>query len=247
MTNIGKKEEWMIQSKIDGNPTGRDEEQFNELMRNSAEARIAYQRLLSLDHAIKRDSENIPAADFSTRIMRRLKEGQNTVAGVPGKTIRFIPDKSRKMLVYAAILLTGLLSGSLITYISTREDQHPNATVVSGTMAERIVPGEYYSQNGTQIKITQAEADSFRLFTITLTSAGPVDLTIDGSDEKLRKDQLVVLFSDGIFQVKEADNGSLLGRCSGKHIFQISCKKPARSPHIRFSRNNRIFYELNPE
>lgn len=243
----GTKEEWMIQRKLDGNLSAHEEEQFNDLMRSSAEARSFYQSLLNLHHTIKNDSENIPDIDVSTVVLQRLEENQHVPVRSPGKKMRlFRPASPRTLLAYAAILLTGLLIGSVATYM-TKTGQRPARNTLSGTMAKNEGMEGYYAKNGTEIKIQKTEHGNFRLLTFALATDDTIHVTINGEGDKLDKEQVLLLFSEGIFQFMAGNDKSLGYRCSGKHIFQITDERLIKSMNISFSRNNEIFYELNPK
>jgi len=93
MKKLEKQDELIIQNKIDGILSVKEEERFNELIRTSSEARRLYQSPLSLHLSMRQDSNKIPPINLSPGIMNAVKRKQlnknRTKSGILSYLLRY--------------------------------------------------------------------------------------------------------------------------------------------------------------
>ena len=238
------KDEIIIQCKIDGTLTDAETVRFNELIETSHEARALYRQLLALHKALEDDSKDIPTTDVSENVMQMISTKTKVNRQFPKQSGTFTMHFRKNFLVYAAMLLLGLVIGSLATYLKTSSDTWSDITAVTGTIVQSHEKAYLYNKNGTKIKMQQFNSDSFHLLTYAVNTKDTVYCTISGIGNELTEKNVELLLAEGIFQLTSASEGELKYLCVGKTIFQIKeMAKP--SFNIRFTNKNKVICELN--
>ena len=238
------KDEIIIQCKIDGTLTEAETARFNKLIETSPEARALYRQLLDLHHVLQADSKEIPLRDISGDVMQLLSEKTTAKRQLPKHSGAFSIQFRKNFLAYAAILLLGLVIGSLATYLRTSTETWSDITAVTGTMVQSHETAYLYNKNGTKIKMQQFNSDSFHLLTYAINTKDTVYCTISGIGNELAEQNVELLFAEGSFQLTSANDGVLKYLCVGKNIFQIKGMENT-SFNIRFTNKNKVICELN--
>jgi hypothetical protein len=236
----------IIQKKIDGKLSPREEEQFYELIKISPEARRLFQRLSKLHERLEENSKSIPPIDLSEEIMQQINDRQKVQITGRTKTIRFMPAHSKRLLAYAAVLLLGLFVGGLATYLGT-DGQRPGARDISGTMAKTPETGFYYNENGTKIDIRDFKANGFRAVLVSVSTRDSVYCTIEETQNESSDGYVKLLFSEGVFRKTETINLEERYLCYGKIVFLVDKNDNFKTPKVRFIKEGKVFCEFKPE
>lgn len=241
-----KQDEIIIQNKIDGTLSAREEERFNELIKTSPEARRLYHNLANLQHSLEDDSMKIPTIDLSQGIMQAVEARQGTQSPAPKKPVIFTLTYRSQLLAYAAMLVVGLVIGSIAMYIGAGSKTPANRDI-SGTMAKNTGTDYYYSEAGTEIKVQGFKSDEFQIVTIAVNTVDSIYCVIPGDEKRLPEEIVTPMFSDGKFQLSKEHNSELTYLCRGKVIFLATKNDNFKPLNVRFIKQDKMVYEFEPE
>jgi len=236
----------IIQKKIEGVLSAREEEQFNELIKTSPEARSFYQKMAILHHTLEFDSGRIPEIDFSDQIIQALKPVKIIRRPFLEKVQHFYVVNRRQILAYAAILMIGLTFGSVATYLAISQVKMPDAKEVSGTIAKPTGDGYAFNQAGTGIKIQNFKSDDFRMVIVDIETIDTVLCTIRDVHNLESMQNIKLLFSNGNFQMVKKDVEEQRYLCSGKNVFLVNNIDSFNMGSISFSRKDKLIYAYKP-
>lgn len=243
MKKVKRQDQIIIRKKIEGFLTTVEEEQFNKLMGTSEEARSYYQKEAILHHSLEYDSSQIPEVDISDPIMQSVNS-LNIRRQSPGK-VRIIKPVSRILLLsYAAILLIGLIMGSMATYLGTTNVKMPDVKEVSGTLARPAGDGYSFNQAGTGIKVSNFTSGEFRMLIVEIETADSILCTIRDEQKTELSPNIMLLFSDGNFRQTNQQGNEESYQCSGKNVFLINNVDPLKTGSIIFTREDKLIYEF---
>jgi hypothetical protein len=238
-----KKYQIIIQKKIDGVLSASEEEQFDELIKTSPEARSFYQKVAILHHTLEFDSGHIPEIDFSDQIIQALEHDRIIRRPFLEKVQHFYVGNRRQILAYAAILMIGLIFGSVATYLGISQVKMPDAEVVSGTIAKPTGDGYTFNQAGTGIKIQNFKSDDFRMLIVDIETIDTVLCTIRDGQVAESSGNVKLLFTKGNFQIAKKDEGGLSYLCNGKNVFLVNNVDSFNMGSISFSRKDKLIFE----
>lgn len=216
------KDKILIQKKVDGQLSPPEEKQFKKLIDTSSKARKFYRELIMIDHHLEEDAKNTKPVDVSQEILRRIKSRtvQHTSAKRSGRVIT--PVFRQNLLAYAAILITGIIIGSAITFFGTHRGNEPGTEQIAGTIASLPDNTYHYNKNGTEITTAEFKSGKFIITTIAVHTRETVHCRILPEKNNLTGDQVTRLFTDGLFQQLESTEGELQYACTGNVVFQIN-------------------------
>ncbi len=212
----------LIQKKVDGPLPPPEEKQFEKLMDTSSRARKLYRKLIMVDHLLDEDAKNAKPVDVSREILRRIKSRtvQQTPAESPGRIIS--PAFRKNLLAYAAILITGIILGSAITFFGTHSINEPGTEQIAGTIASSPDGNFHYNKNGTEITTGEFISGKVILTTVAVHTEETVHCRILPEKNNLTGDPITLLFTDGRFQQIESTDEKLQYTCTGTVVFQIN-------------------------
>lgn len=243
MEKLEKEDERIIQKKIDGLLSVQEEERFNELMKNSLQARNLYRGLLDIHRSLEKDSKYTPQIDFAHEIMQTIKS-KHAQQSIFSKTNKL---RLSAWLAYAAILLIGLFIGSLVTYLGTSTSV-PDTNQISGTIAATQEQNFEYNRDGTDIKIQEFKTSKVKISVISINSEDAVQCLISGNNTGITEKNISLQYADGQFHALETANDKLQYVCSGSVVFQI-CRNIdtnlSDSLSIQFVKNGQTIKHLN--
>jgi hypothetical protein len=243
MKKIKKQDQIIIRKKIDGVLSAREEEQFNYLIKTSPEARSFYQKEAILHHSLKYNSSHIPKIDISDQIIQAVSP-LKIIRRKFSKNIRlFISVRRSQFLAYAAVLMIGLILGSIATYIGGAHVKMPDVNEVSGTIAKSSGDGYLFNQAGTGIKVHNYKSGDFRTLIVDIVTIDTVLCTIRDGQKAESSQNIKLLFSNGNFLIVKEDECEQSYRCSGKNIFLINNVDRFNMGSVRFTRKDKLIYE----
>lgn len=247
MKKLQTEDERIIQKKVDGNLSPREEEQFFELIRISPEARRLFQRLSKLHEGLEEDSKNIPSIDFSGEIMQQINDQKKTQTSGKTKTIRFTLTHNRQFFYYAAVLLLGLFVGGIATYFGT-DGKRPDTRAISGTIAKTPETGFCYNNDGTEINIRDFEASGFHATLIVISTRDSIYCAMQGTqNESSGKLPVNLLFTEGVFQKAETTGSEERYLCWGKIIFLVNKNDNFKISKVWFIKEGNVVCEYKPK
>jgi len=247
MKRIEPKDELIIQNKIDRSLSAEEEERFNKLIATSSMARKFYADLLTLQQSLESDSKRIPLVDFSTKIMSEVKGKQIQLKPEIHKSqFRILPFRTN-FLAYAAILLIGLVIGSMATYLATSTHQIADERQFSGTISSLPALNFDYYQDGTQIKVQELLTPEVKIMTVFIHTEETIQCRISGSNARITDKNITLQFAEGKFLFVESGKEALQYSCSGSIVFQIketTQTDPSNKLSLQFSKNNLIIKQI---
>jgi hypothetical protein len=243
MKKLRKRDQIIIRKKIDGMLSPGEEVQFNELIETSTEARSFYQKEAIMHHCLEYNSSQIPEIDLSDKIIQAVKPLQIIRRPFPKKIQIFTSVNTSHILAYAAILMIGLILGSIATYFGATHFILPNTNEVSGTIAKPVEDGYSFNQAGTGIKVQNVKSGDFRMLIVDIETTDAVLCTIRDCQKAVSPQNVKLLFSDGNFQTAIQDKIEQSYLCSGKNVFLINNVDRFNTGSIRFSRKDKLIYE----
>jgi hypothetical protein len=244
MTKISKQDQVIIQKKIDGTLSAGEEGQFKVLIETSPEARNFYRKMAILHRTMEFNSSQVPEIDYSEEIMQKVWAKEITRRPLTGKIHLFTSVSHRQFLSYAAILVIGIIFGSLATYIGTAHFSVPDANEISGTIAKPGGNGYSWNKAGTGITVQNYENGNFRMLLIDVKTNDTIFCHIQDEQKTVTSGNIKLLFSDGLFQTAKQDEKELSYQCSGQCVFLVNNVGPFERGRIRFTRNNHLIYEF---
>ena len=243
MKKISKQGQILIQKKIDGVLTAMEEEQFNDLINTSPEARSFYQKVAILHHSLEFNSGHIPGIDLSDQIMEAVNPQKIIRRPFTQNTRHFTSVNHRQILAYAAILIIGVILGSMATYFGTGNVKMPDADEVSGTIAKPAGDGYSFYQGGTGIKVQNYKSGDFRMLIVDIETADTVVCSIGNRQKSDLSQNVKLLFLEGNFQIAKNNENEQNYICHGKNVFLINNVDRLDRGSIRFTRKDKLMYE----
>lgn len=248
MKTLEPKDELLIQNKIDGSLSAGEEIWFDKLIENSPQARKFYEDLLILQKAMESDSKSIPSVDFTEEIVPAVKSKQKPPKPEMSTSQFWIFLTNANFMAYAAILLVGLVIGSLVTNRGIPSGQMPDERQFSGTISALPALNFDYNQDGTQIKVQELLTPKVKITTVYIHTELPVQCKISGTSPAITDKNILLQFADGQFLPMETGNEMLQYSCSGWIVFQIKASSESSSSRnlsIEFAKNNMIIKQVN--
>jgi hypothetical protein len=243
MKKIKKQDQIIIRKKIDGVLSPSEEVLFNELIETSPEARSFYQKEAIMHHCLEYNSSHVPEIDLSDKIIQAVKPIKIIRRPFSKKIQLFTSVNSSHILAYAAILMIGLILGSIATYFGATHIILPDASEVSGTIANPVDDGYSFNRKGTAIKVQNFKSGDFRMVIVDIETTDSVLCTIRDCQKTVSVQNIKLLFSDGSFQTAKQDEIEQSYLCRGKNIFLINNVDRFNTGSIGFSRKDKLIYE----
>ncbi len=248
MENLRLEDELLIQHKIDNTLTAHEEEVFAKLIETSQKARKFYQDLLEVSQLLHKDAKNGPLINFSKEILHRIIKNKNFDAYNHNKGKLIHQKFANKILSYAAILMVGLMVGSLAIYFA-RTNETPDKQMLAGTMSEK--PAHYsVTSNGTEILLDEFQTDYLKLTTVAIETNETIRIIITFKNHSLQIKNINLLYSEGTFHLENIQNNQLTYSCNGTHVFQLNRLKSGTIflPFtIEFQKNGTVLKKINFE
>jgi hypothetical protein len=171
MLKISKRLEELVNKMLDGQLTPKERLELEELVSASADAETYFKQMQQL-HAslseVELESKNI---EVSQEVMKRV--GGNT--GFTGPTI-MRTLLNRNTMRYAAILVIGLLLGSMLTYVLLSDTNRINRIDASATLSGQGNKSYFYSGEGWMINFNPYVLDNEISFIIISRSEDSIDV-----------------------------------------------------------------------
>jgi hypothetical protein len=243
---VKKKDKILIQNKIDGELNPQEEIEFSQLIKQSNDALNYYHKLFKLSSILNSDADKVAAIDFSKGIMQSIKNKQANSSTHLKPTIK-LSFVRNKLMTYAAILLIGLVVGSLLTYNFTNSNSIENNVLLSGTIGK--IPeteNSIYSDKNTKIKLRELENENYSLFIFSIQTTDTITCTI--------VDQFNVILSEAVILLSKTDDTffniesemPLKYSIQGTTSFQINAKNK-KNVSIKFSGKKKLLKQVELE
>jgi hypothetical protein len=247
MKKIKKRDQIIIRKKIDGVLSAEEEMQFNELIKTSPDALSFYQTEAVMHHSLEYNSRQIPEIDFSDQIIQAVNPMKIIRRTFPGKIQLFTYVNRIQILAYAAVLVVGLVFGSIATYLGTTHVKMPDVNAVSGTLAKSVGNGYSFNQAGTGIKVQNFKSGDFRMLIVDIATSDTVLCTIKDIQKTELSQNIKLLYSEGNFQPAKQAESEQSYLCSGKNVFVINNVDRFNAGSILFSRKDKLIYEYKTD
>jgi hypothetical protein len=241
MTRIKKLDQEIIQRKIDGVLSPEEEHKFKALMDSSPAALESYRKISLVHHTLKFNTSHIPEVNFADAIMEKIEADKSALKLAAGKFRFFTFGDSRQIMAYAAVLLAGLILGSIFTYYGTTHSGMTEAQQVTGTVARHKGNDLSFSNSGTDINIRKIESGRFLAMIIEVSTLDTIYCSLRSeSQTNSLPEEIQTLYSEGQSIVTKQGRGYL---CQGKNIFLVNNAERLMPGSITFSRNGKTIYE----
>ncbi|MBN1927225.1 MAG: hypothetical protein JW798_15435 [Prolixibacteraceae bacterium] len=232
-----KKDEILIQQKIDGQLRPAEEAKFNQLIAKSGKAKTLYERLLAVDLAIKNDSKNINETDLSDSILETINNNKNL------KTLKF-RKINHELLKYAAILILGILLGGTagIMFIGNNEQIYKDS--ISGTITKNIQESKVFTDENTTIEVQGVNLDNSTVTFVAIETSKTIECIIANNNKTISINDVKPLINDTNIELAEENKNSFKYIVNGPVVFQIK-NNSNKALEICFIHDNKILVKKN--
>ncbi|MBP7507474.1 MAG: hypothetical protein KA807_06625 [Prolixibacteraceae bacterium] len=241
MKKLETKDILLIQKKIDGDLSSKEEEKFNNIIETSNEAKKYYKQLLSIHLSLNEDSDKIKKINITDNVFSKIenKRVKNKNQGL----IFYISNHRRQILSYAAILIIGIFTGFIADQIAGGNDI-PESKEVTGTIIKNSDNIFKFKEEGIEILAQRFDSEKIKMYTISVNTMDSIFIQIENNSKILSKENVEIIFSNGEFSSIESSKEKLSYLCKGEVILQIIGSEDLLNSKILFLKEGRRIYKI---
>ncbi|MDD2289050.1 MAG: hypothetical protein PHT64_01355 [Bacteroidales bacterium] len=209
----------LIQNKVDGTLTSREEDRFAALLQASPQAVDLYRKLLDVHQEINNSAARIPPVDITNRVMHRI-EGKTVVRS---KTVvrRLFSGKS-KIFAFAASLLLFFVLGVLAAPYLIPSLRTLSQNQLTGTMVRQKPSSWKYSDKKIDVEVRQHQKTGLLIYWVSVLSADTVAVEFTPAGTFMTDNWLKIIDSDGLAFKVENQDYKLSYICKGNTVFALT-------------------------
>ncbi|MBN1768334.1 MAG: hypothetical protein JXR50_11920 [Prolixibacteraceae bacterium] len=223
-----KEHEILIQKKVDGQLSTTEEDKFDKLISQSAEANKYYNEIKKVDELLISDATRAKTIDNTHSIMNSI--GKSNVQHTKTKTRLFTP----RLMKYAAILIVGVFMGAAFSYTFFNSAEIDN-TMLSGTMVSKTNEQVLFEDEQTKIVLHTIDVAEIKIALLRVETNELINCEITNTGHEHM--QIVALKNKANLSENAEINNQLT--ITGNTIFQVIFNSQ-ETPELLFVRENKI-------
>ncbi|TVR38920.1 MAG: hypothetical protein EA394_10195 [Bacteroidia bacterium] len=220
MSTISSELELLVNRKLDGTISPKEQEVLDRILSESEEAVRFLRDMEKLESSLRGVAREEIKPELSQEVMEQIHIKQKHVFGAEKKSFKMhFRFQRRQLFRYAAILIIGLLIGSAATLMLQPGRIFHNTGDMSGTMAARSGEKLAFSHDSWQVEINPMVVDQMAILIISVASDRPLDVNLSFDTQAYRLSRARYLSGTDIGSAIQA--GSISFGVSGKAVYQI--------------------------
>jgi len=210
---LTEKDILLIQNKVDGTLSRREEDQFAALLEASPQAVDLYRKLLGVHEEMYSSAARIPEIDITNRVMHRIK----------GKTFlhRLFTGNGR-VYAYAASLVLFFVLGVLAAMYLIPSLRNLSQDQLTGTMARKEPSSWKYSDKKIDIEVQQHQKAGLLIYWLSVFSADTLELEFTPAGTSMTDNWLKIINTDGLALKVEKPDHKISYICKGNTVFALT-------------------------
>ena len=203
----------LIQNKVDGMLSHREEDQFAALLEASPQAVDLYRKLLAVHEEMYSSAARIPEIDITKQVMRRIE----------GKTfLHKLFTGSGRVYAFAAALVLFFVLGMLAATYLVPSLRNLSQEELAGAMMRKKTTLWSFHDTGIDIEVQQQQEGDLVIYRASVFTADSLNVEFSSPGEPVNVNLLKIIDFDGLAQKMENTDHKISYICQGNTVFTLT-------------------------